>query len=75
MPSRGPDQRSPAARSLRATWPTSRRSSGREVVAGLGEKPFRARQLSVHYFERLADDPATMTDLPAAGRGALLAET
>ncbi len=37
---------------------------------------FRARQLSTHYFSRLADDPAEMTDLPAAQReelvGALL---
>jgi 23S rRNA (adenine2503-C2)-methyltransferase len=39
-----------------------------EAVAALGEKPFRARQLSVHYFERLVDDPALMTDLPAATR-------
>jgi 23S rRNA (adenine2503-C2)-methyltransferase len=45
-------------------------------VVALGEKPFRARQLSVHYFERLVDHPASMTDLPAASReklaGALL---
>jgi 23S rRNA (adenine2503-C2)-methyltransferase len=40
----------------------------RDVVAELGEKPFRARQLSVHYFERLVDDPAAMTDLPAVSR-------
>ena len=45
-----------------------------EAMTGLGEKPFRARQLSVHYFERLTDDPATMTDLPAASRGSLVAE-
>ncbi|MDQ1288558.1 MAG: rRNA (adenine2503-C2)-methyltransferase [Actinomycetota bacterium] len=41
------------------------------AASALGEKPFRARQLSVHYFERLADDPATMTDLPAAARARL----
>jgi len=39
---------------------------------------FRARQLSAHYFARLVDDPAAMTDLPAAQRedlvGALLPE-
>ena len=29
-----------------------------EAVAALGEKPFRARQLSAHYFERLVVDPA-----------------
>ena len=45
----------------------------REAVAGLGDKPFRARQLSVHYFDHLSDDPATMTDLPAAGRERLVA--
>jgi 23S rRNA (adenine2503-C2)-methyltransferase len=46
------------------------------AVAELGEKPFRGRQLSVHYFERLADlDPASahqLTDLPAASRQPLL---
>jgi 23S rRNA (adenine2503-C2)-methyltransferase len=45
-----------------------------DAVAALGEKPFRARQLSVHYFERLVDDPAAMTDLPAATRGLLVGE-
>ena len=45
-----------------------------EVVAALGEKPFRARQLSVHYFDRLVDDPAAMTDLPRAVRERLVAE-
>lgn len=43
----------------------------RAAVAELGEKPFRGRQLSVHYFERLVDDPERMTDLPAASRAAL----
>ncbi|MCI2240248.1 23S rRNA (adenine(2503)-C(2))-methyltransferase RlmN [Paenibacillus sp. TRM 82003] len=38
------------------------------AVAELGEKPFRARQLATQWFERLEDDPARMTDLPAAGR-------
>lgn len=37
-----------------------------------GEKPFRAGQLSTHYFTHLADDAATMTDIPAAARGALV---
>ena len=32
---------------------------------------FRADQLSRHYFARLNGDPATMTDLPAAARGAV----
>jgi 23S rRNA (adenine2503-C2)-methyltransferase len=48
----------------------------REAVASLGERPFRADQLSRQYFGRLADDPADMTDLPQATReqlaGALL---
>jgi 23S rRNA (adenine2503-C2)-methyltransferase len=46
------------------------------AVAELGEKPFRGRQLSVHYFERLVDlDPSSadqLTDLPAASRQPLL---
>jgi 23S rRNA (adenine2503-C2)-methyltransferase len=46
----------------------------RAAVAALGEKPFRADQLSRHYFTRLADDPAAMTDLPAAVRDRLAAE-
>jgi 23S rRNA (adenine2503-C2)-methyltransferase len=39
-----------------------------EAVTELGEKPFRARQLSRHYFARLTDDPAAFTDIPAAAR-------
>jgi 23S rRNA (adenine2503-C2)-methyltransferase len=39
----------------------------------LGVPTFRARQLSTHYFDRLVDDPAQMTDLPAAGREELAA--
>ncbi|SEG86959.1 23S rRNA m(2)A-2503 methyltransferase [Thermomonospora echinospora] len=46
----------------------------RAAVAELGEKPFRADQLSRHYFARLTDDPAQMTDLPAAVRDRLAAE-
>src|SRR5262245_30955105 len=40
--------------------------SARAVELGL--PAFRARQLSIHYFERLVDDPEKMTDLPAARR-------
>ncbi|TDC75622.1 23S rRNA (adenine(2503)-C(2))-methyltransferase RlmN [Streptomyces hainanensis] len=40
----------------------------REAVVALGEKPFRAKQLSRHYFGRFADDPASWTDIPAAAR-------
>ncbi|MBO0776538.1 MAG: radical SAM protein, partial [Actinobacteria bacterium] len=43
----------------------------RAAAAQLGEPPFRADQLSRHYFGRLTDDPADMTDLPAASRAAL----
>ncbi|MGP4112423.1 23S rRNA (adenine(2503)-C(2))-methyltransferase RlmN [Streptomyces sp. 4N509B] len=46
----------------------------RSAVAELGEKPFRARQLSRHYFTRLTDDPAELTDLPAAVRERLAGE-
>ncbi|OEV12006.1 MULTISPECIES: 23S rRNA (adenine(2503)-C(2))-methyltransferase RlmN [Streptomyces] len=46
----------------------------REAVAGAGEKPFRARQLSTHYFSRLAHEPAQWTDIPAAAREKLAAE-
>ncbi len=34
---------------------------------------FRAKQLSMHYFARLVDDPAQMTDLPAGQRDELVA--
>ena len=43
----------------------------REAVAELGEKPFRADQLSRHYFGRLENDPAAMTDLPGPVRDKL----
>jgi len=34
----------------------------------LGFPAFRARQVSMHYFDRLVDEPDAMTDLPAARR-------
>src|SRR5215471_2943415 len=46
----------------------------RAAVADLGQPAFRADQLSRHYFARLTDDPADMTDLPAGVRTALAAE-
>jgi 23S rRNA (adenine2503-C2)-methyltransferase len=50
-------------------------AAGRRVaVTELGERAFRADQLSRHYFARLADDPAAMTDLPAGSRDRLVAE-
>ena len=44
------------------------------AVSELGEKPFRAKQLSNHYFARLTADPAAMTDIPAASRERLVSE-
>jgi 23S rRNA (adenine2503-C2)-methyltransferase len=43
----------------------------REAVAALGEKPFRAEQLSRHFFARYTDSPDDMTDLPASLRSSL----
>jgi 23S rRNA (adenine2503-C2)-methyltransferase len=40
----------------------------RAALTDLGEQPFRAGQLSTHYFGRLVRDPAEMTDLPAGSR-------
>src|ERR1700756_2848689 len=44
------------------------------AVATLGERPFRAKQLSNHYFARLTTDPAAMTDIPATSRDKLVEE-
>jgi 23S rRNA (adenine2503-C2)-methyltransferase len=44
---------------------------GARMVA-LGQPAFRARQLAIHYFTHYSSDPATMTDLPAAGRDELV---
>ena len=46
----------------------------RQAVAELGEREFRADQLSRHYFGRYTDSPDDMTDLPAAVRSALASE-
>jgi 23S rRNA (adenine2503-C2)-methyltransferase len=46
----------------------------RTAVAELGLPPFRADQLSRHYFARLENDVQAMTDVPAAQRD-LLAES
>jgi 23S rRNA (adenine2503-C2)-methyltransferase len=40
----------------------------RAVAAALGHPGYRADQLARHYFTRLSDDPAAMTDLPVAAR-------
>jgi adenine C2-methylase RlmN of 23S rRNA A2503 and tRNA A37 len=44
-----------------------------EAVSAAGLPGFRAKQLSTHYFSRLVDDPAQMTDLPAGQRDELVA--
>jgi 23S rRNA (adenine2503-C2)-methyltransferase len=44
------------------------------AVVELGEKPFRAKQLSNHYFSRLTVDPDAMTDIPAESRQRLVNE-
>ncbi|KHL15833.1 23S rRNA (adenine2503-C2)-methyltransferase [Mumia flava] len=43
-----------------------------DAVEGLGLPGFRAKQLSRHYFTRLVDDPADMSDLPADVRDAMV---
>ncbi len=43
-----------------------------ELATSMGLPGFRAKQLSTHYFARLVDDPAEMTDLPAAQRDELV---
>jgi 23S rRNA (adenine2503-C2)-methyltransferase len=44
----------------------------RAAVVALGEPGFRADQLSRHYFQRLADESTTMTDLAADVRARLV---
>ncbi|WP_129657651.1 23S rRNA (adenine(2503)-C(2))-methyltransferase RlmN [Rothia uropygialis] len=46
----------------------------KEFLKELGHQPFRASQLSKHYFERLVTDPQEMTDLPAASREQMVAD-
>ncbi|MBF0940897.1 MAG: 23S rRNA (adenine(2503)-C(2))-methyltransferase RlmN, partial [Schaalia georgiae] len=44
-------------------------AAGRKaVLGGMGLPPFRADQLSRHYFERFEADPADMSDIPASMR-------
>lgn len=47
----------------------------REMLADMGYKPFRAQQLSRHYFERFASKAEDMTDLPKNGRDKLVQDT
>lgn len=65
MPGTGSSRRPP--RHLADLDPGGRRAAAAE----LGLPPFRADQLSRHYFGRLTEDPADMTDLPASSRAAL----
>ncbi|MFP7695930.1 23S rRNA (adenine(2503)-C(2))-methyltransferase RlmN [Trueperella sp. LYQ143] len=51
------------------------RQQRREKLRELGIAPYRADQLSVHYFDHLCVDPSAMSDIPTAQReelGALL---
>ena len=64
-PSRGRRGRPP--RHLADLDPAGRRAA----VTELGQPGYRADQLSRHYFGRLTDDPADMTDLPAGIRAEL----
>jgi 23S rRNA (adenine2503-C2)-methyltransferase len=45
----------------------------RAYALELGLPAFRARQVSLHYFDRLVDEPAAMTDLPALQRDEIVA--
>ncbi len=65
MPGRVTPARPP--RHLADLDPAERRAAATE----LGGPAFRADQLARHYFARLTDDPADMTDLPAASRAVL----
>ncbi|MDN5894946.1 MAG: 23S rRNA (adenine(2503)-C(2))-methyltransferase RlmN, partial [Nocardioides sp.] len=44
----------------------------KQLLSDAGLPGFRAKQLSNHYFARLVDDPAQMTDLPASQREELV---
>jgi len=46
----------------------------RAAVAALGEREYRAGQLSTHYFGRFVRDPGRMTDIPSATRNRLADE-
>ena len=65
MPGRATPTRPP--RHLADLDPAERRAAAAE----LGGPAFRGDQLARHYFARLTDDPADMTDLPAASRDQL----
>ncbi|HQR25725.1 MAG TPA: 23S rRNA (adenine(2503)-C(2))-methyltransferase RlmN [Nocardioides sp.] len=64
-----PRGRAKPPRHLADLTPDERRAAAVE----LGMPAFRADQLSRHYFTRLTDDPALMTDLPAHQREEIVA--
>ena len=45
-----------------------------DAAKALGEPAYRVKQVATHYFSRLVNDPAEMTDLPAASRDRIVAE-
>jgi 23S rRNA (adenine2503-C2)-methyltransferase len=49
-------------------------SQRQEAARELGIPAYRAKQLSVHYFQHFTDDPDRMTDLPQADRRQLAAK-
>jgi 23S rRNA (adenine2503-C2)-methyltransferase len=55
-------------------WADLSPAQRREYVEAMGQRAYRARQLSAHYFEGLRDDPAEWTDLPSGVREALAAK-
>ncbi|WP_375422907.1 23S rRNA (adenine(2503)-C(2))-methyltransferase RlmN [uncultured Friedmanniella sp.] len=52
-------------------WADLSPTQRRELVEAAGQRTYRARQLSAHYFEGLRDDPADWTDLPSGVRDQL----
>ncbi len=62
-------RRAKPPRHLADLSPAERRSA----VAELGLPPYRAAQVSHHYFQGLVADPEVMTDLPKAGRADIAA--
>ena len=55
-------------------WADLSPAQRRECVEAMGQRAYRARQLSAHYFEGLRDDPADWTDLPSRLREAMAEE-
>ncbi|GAA3626431.1 dual-specificity RNA methyltransferase RlmN [Microlunatus ginsengisoli] len=52
-------------------WADLTPAQRREAVEAAGQRAFRARQLSAHYFEGFRADPAEWTDLPSGLRESL----